>query len=170
MSYVIAFSGSHGTGKTVSAAQKFIDLKINHPDKSIKLLHDLEAQSPYPINQDSSQYSQEWLFANHINKELEALSRFDIVVTDRTIVDVIGYTYALGFHSLAADMLCMAGSHMYVYREIYFKHISFNSYCYDDGIRAVDDPAFRREVEDSMLIQYEHLISAVNFHGEIFYN
>ena len=169
MGYIISYSGTHGTGKTTSAAQTFKDMKILHPGKSVCLMHDLEAECPYPINKNGSQATQEWLFVNQIRQELSKLARFDIVVTDRTIVDIIGYTYALGYESLAFAMLQYAGSHMYVYKKIYFKHIAFNQFCYADGIRDATDDVFRRQVEEFIRIQYDQLIAAEYFAGELRY-
>jgi hypothetical protein len=169
MGYIISYSGTHGTGKTTSAATRFRELKIQYPQKAIRVMHDLEADSPYPINKGGDQYTQEWLFANQIRQELDNLSRFDILVTDRTIVDIIGYTYALGYHSLASSMLLYAGSHMYVYRTIYFKQMANNRFCFNDGIREAKDMAFRRQVEEFIRIQYDQLIAAEYFAGELRY-
>ena len=168
MGYIISFSGSQGTGKSTSALRKNIDLNMCYPEKTIHLLQNLELKCPYEINQGASEYAQQWLFSNQMNQEMDNLAYFDIVVTDRTVVDVIAYTYALGFQSLAADMLACAQSHMYVYKKIYFKKIANNNFNFDNGIRDTD-LKFRSDVEESMLIQYEHLLTGIHFHGEIYY-
>jgi acyl-CoA thioesterase FadM len=84
---------------------------------------------------------------------MEAIHRFDITVTDRTIIDVIAYTRAMGFHSLAEGMLKYAEHHCQYYSSIHFKQIRFNQHCHPDGIRDTD-LEFRQEVENTMLEIY----------------
>ena len=93
----IAFSGTHGTGKSTTAALEYHNQKIIHHGKSVILLCDLEALCPFPINRETTEQAQSWLFANQIQSEIQASSRFDVVVTDRTIIDIIAYTYVAGF-------------------------------------------------------------------------
>lgn len=167
--YIVAMSGTHGTGKTTAAAQKFVDLKRNNPDKSVRLMHDLEADCPYPINQEGNPDTQAWLFANRIHKEMDNLSRFDLLVTDRTVVDIIAYTYVLGFQMLANSMMEYAGSHMHLYKQIYFRQSAHNCFWYDDGIRDAEDQQFRHEVEQHMLDFYQLLKYGDHIPGDIYY-
>jgi predicted ATPase len=157
-----SFSGAHGTGKTTAAYQCAQQEKLYNPGKSVHVLADLEVFSPTPINQTGSEQTQEWIFANQIKAEMECMHRFDITVTDRTIVDVIAYTRALGFHGLADGMLKYAEHHCQYYSSIHFKQIQYNQHCHHDGIRDID-LGFRQEVETTMLEIY----SLLERHGMI---
>lgn len=166
---MIAYSGSHGTGKSDSAYRLVRELKRNYPTKAVIVLADLEAFCPYPINQGTSEEAQAWLFANQIRREMEALNSFDVVVTDRTLVDIVAYTFAAGFQSLATGQLAYAEQHVSFYSEINFKKICFNPYCHNDGIRDADDMEFRQRVEDIMLSFHEQLLDPSVFPGVVHY-
>jgi len=167
MSELIAFSGSHGTGKTTAAYNLALSYKYNYPDKSVHALVDQEAFCPYPINKEATLESQLWIFTNKINQELSLLRRFDIVVTDRTIVDVIAYTSYLGFDSMAMTMFEVAKNYILKYHQIAFKGINNNAFCYSDGIRDAHDVAFRQEVEDIMVGYYTELIETSCMPSEV---
>jgi hypothetical protein len=151
-----SFSGAHGTGKTTAALETAQKEKLYNPGLSVHVLTDMEVFCPYPINQDGCEETQAWIFSNQIKSELEALRRFDIVVTDRSIVDVIGYTRALGFWDMADGMLKYAEHHLQYYSSIHFKQIQFNKYHHHDGIRDMD-LAWQQEVQDTMLEIYDLL-------------
>ena len=139
-----------------------------HPDKSVCLLCDMEALCPFPINQESSEQAQSWMFSNQIQKELQAAERFDILVTDRTLVDIIAYTYVAGFESLAAGMLGYAEQYVKVYDEIYVKQLKFNSLLHEDGIRD-PDPDFRASVESVLKDLYAQLQDASAITGSLYF-
>ncbi len=166
MSKLIAFSGTHGTGKTTSAYNLALQLKYNNPDKSIHALVDQEAMCPYPINQKATPETQLWLFTNKIADELALLNRFDIVVTDRTIVDVIAYSACLGYNSLVTSMLEVAKVYLSKYSKITLKRTEYNSFCYSDGIRETIDKRFRIQVEEYLFEYYEELIEGAYIPGE----
>ncbi len=171
MARIISFSGTHGTGKTTSALKYAVDLKYykHNRNKSVHALCDLEAACPYPINKQATEETQLWLFSNHIKQEMDALQNFDVVVTDRTIIDVIAYTYVAGFQELAQGMLSFAEHHMQYYRPIHFKKIENNQHCYDDGIRDAEDLEYRQNVESTMLNLYLKLDDADMLPGGICY-
>lgn len=160
MKKVISYTGSHGTGKSTAAAQTYNKLKICHPTKSIRLLCDLEADCPFPINTETTEDAQLWMFSNQLQTELVALSRFDILVTDRTIVDIIAYTYCAGFQGLACAMLGIAEQYVGHYTEINFKKIEDNPYCFPDGIRDAENMAFRGGLESILIETYRQLDNA----------
>lgn len=169
MGKLISFSGAHGTGKTTSATKKKLELKMRHPDASVISLCDLEAFCPIPINKGGTEQAQMWLFGNQIRHEMDALSRFDYVITDRTIVDIAAYTCVLGFHGLAKAMMAYAEQHIPFYSVIYFKNIAHNRFCYPDGIRDAEDKQFRQDVELIMLGFMANLTQADIYPGRIYY-
>lgn len=169
MGKIIAFSGTHGTGKTKSAADKFSELKVRHRTCSVDLVCNVAGRSPYPVNQAATEAGQLWMFAKRIELELTAIDRFDIVVTDRTLVDIIAYTVVAGFQETAQGMLAIAGRHMHQYKEIHVKQLDRNSFCYADGIRASGTPEYRKEIEHTIMDTYKHLADTDVYPGNIYY-
>lgn len=169
MKRVISYTGSHGTGKSTAASQTYHGLKMLQPTASVRLFCDLEADCPFPINTNTTEEAQLWIFSNKIQAELFALSKFDILVTDRTIVDAIAYTYCAGFQDLACAMLGLAEQHVGHYTEINFKQIEQNPFCFPDGIRDAEAADFRLEVEKILKEMYIQLKSAGFITGSIYY-
>lgn len=166
---IIAYSGTHGTGKTTSALQRAAELKIYYPRKSFHTLCDLEAFCPYPINKHSLEKTQSWLFANHLQQMLTATNRFDIIVMDRTLADIVAYTYVAGFTGQADSMKQFLLYHINYYSEIHIKTISDNAFCYDDGIREAENNEFRQQVETALFDIYSSIEKAAVFSGAIYY-
>lgn len=166
---IVAYTGSHGTGKSTAAAQTYHELKLSHPTSSIRLLCDLEADCPFPINHETTEDAQLWMFTNQIQAELVALERFDVLVTDRTVVDIIAYTYCAGFQELACAMIGIAEQHVGHYTEINFKKVNDNPYCFPDGIRDTSNAAFRSEVENLLIETYRQLELSGFITGAIHY-
>jgi len=166
---MIGMSGAMGTGKTTAMGIYFQNYKMNYPKKSVQPLCNLEGFCPYHINKETTEKSQLWIFGNQIKQEMAALQRFDIVITDCTIIDIIAYTHVAGFTGLAQGMMALAEQHIQYYSEIYFKKIAYNQHCYPDGIREATDPHFRQDVEDSMLEFWHALEKSGIFPGLIHY-
>lgn len=152
-----AYSGTHGVGKSTAAMENGPLLKFACPGKSVHILADQEALCPFAINKETTPEAQLWIFSNQIRQELILSSRFDILVLDRTIVDVIAYTQAAGFDSLAAGMMAVAENYVGVYNSILVKRIKNNPFCFNDGIREAADLEFRQRVEDILLALYARL-------------
>jgi len=162
----ISFSGTHGTGKSTSAACEYRNQKILHPGKSVYMLCDLEALCPFPINMGTTEQAQSWIFAQQIQHEIQATAKFDIVITDRTIVDTIAYTYVAGFETLASGMLGYAEQYVEAYDSITVKQMEYNSYCHHDGIRNTDH-GFRTAVESVLKDLYKQLKDAGAIHANL---
>ncbi|MBU0969354.1 MAG: hypothetical protein KKC20_01845 [Proteobacteria bacterium] len=167
---IIAYTGSHGVGKTDAALRAAADLKRANTGKSVKAFCDIEGGCPYFINRDTTRKAQMWLFTDRIRLELEVLARFDLLVTDRTVVDVAAYTYVAGFEDLATDMLALAGHHLAIYKEIRFKSILNNSFCFDDGIRDAVDQDFREKVEKVLVDMYAQLRGCGQMPGDFIHD
>ena len=150
---IIAFTGTHGVGKTTAAYQGAARVKVQFPEKTVGLLTDIEARCPYPINRGCNEKALEWIFFNKMAAELDLAAQFDLIVTDRTLFDVIAYTYYSGFKALADDMTAVSGRHMGLYQSIRFLRAASFSYNYEDGIRDTD-PDFRQAVEDILFTLY----------------
>ena len=153
----ISFTGTHGTGKTTSVLKTAYDYKLKYPNKNIDILTENAKHSPLPINKKATEESQLWIFTNQIQKEIAVLSKSDVLITDRTIVDSIAYTKRRGFDKLAEKKLELAKYYISTYNTIYLKLIKNNDYCFQDSLRVHDDSTFRQEIEDILIEYYKQL-------------
>lgn len=124
MGNIIAFSGTHGTGKTTSVYKKAEWLKMNNQNKEVGTILEVARRCPFKIlsknNDKSSKEAQLWIFAQQISTELMISKIYDIVVSGRSIIDTIAYTRVLGYKHLANTMLGIAWEHIHIYKEIYY--------------------------------------------------
>jgi hypothetical protein len=162
---IIAYSGTHGTGKTTAVYHRIVELKKEHPELLIGPHVENLGFCLFPINQESTRQTQNWVFSNHIQSELNLLLRYDIVVSDRSAVDVIAYTYAHGFTEQADGMLHHVQSHMAEYTEIIIMSCRKHNHHHADGRRDAD-PAFRVKVEEILLNLYERLGYTLDYDEE----
>ena len=148
MGKIIAFSGSHGTGKTTAAHALMAQLKVSEPGIDIGFLGEVARRCPYPINLDGCVRGQLWIFCEQIKQELELMRQHDLVVADRCLLDSIAYTYHHGF-DMAEAMKDLYWS--YLEKEEPYQEIRFLNpkpgYLQADGLREVD-PSFQTEVHE----------------------
>lgn len=156
MSTIIAYSGTHDTGKTTAVYDRISALKKEYPGRLIGPHVENLIFCPYPINRESTRESQMWVFTNHIQSELNLLTRYDVVVSDRSAVDAIAYTAVLGFKPLADQMFRLVKSHLPQYSEIILMLSNGNHVAHDDQFRDLD-PDFRSRVEYVLIEMYEDL-------------
>ncbi len=121
--------------QTTAVFNKAAKLKLDFPDKRVGVHVENLPFCPYPINENTTEESQLWIFTHHIQAELFLLTHYDILVSDRTIVDCIAYTQEAGFKDLATHMIMMSLHHMKRYSEISFRFIKNNSYLHEEGFR-----------------------------------
>jgi len=150
---IIAYSGTHGTGKTTSVYKKAEELKMNNQNKEVGTILEIARRCPFKIlsknNDKPSKEAQLWIFSQQVSTELMMSKIYDIVVSDRSIIDTIAYTIAFGYKNLADAMLGIAWEYIHVYKEIHFKSIKKNNYLSDDGIRHLDQD-LRLQIEEEM--------------------
>ena len=152
---IIAFSGTHGTGKTTAAYAMAKKLQVQ--GHTVGLVQEQARYCPYPVNREMTEKSQMWIFTAHLQAELNALKRYPVVVCDRTIIDPIAYCDVAGFHALAGAMFNLALHHYKNYHTIVLKSAANNDHWYPDGFREAKDSAFRRDVDAALLARYEVL-------------
>lgn len=156
---LIAFSGTHGTGKSTAVFEKAHRLKMDYPNKTINTITENAKHSPYKINKETSLKSQLWIYTDGIQKELYMNANYDIVVCDRAAcVDAISYTYCAGLTDLAESMYQLSKHHIGLYDHIYLKTISNNDYLFHDNNRDANDKIFRQNVEDNLRDLYIRFI------------
>lgn len=134
----IGISGTHGTGKTTLLYKLAHDLKIRHPHKSVRVISEVARSCPLQTFQGQSKAGEEsqiWIFAAQIKAELEARQAHDIVLSDRTVYDVIAYTMEVN-EDLALEMFGV-GQRMH-YDQVYFVRPAGEGWVTDDGGRSLD--------------------------------
>lgn len=154
----IAFSGSHGTGKSTSVFELAHKMKLEYPGKTVGVFMDNARNSPFGFNKNKPKEAQIWVFSNQLVNELTLSTKYDILITDRTIFDPIAYTIYFGQRALADKLLQLGLYHMNSYDEIIFKTIANNDYLIAEGTdRDVEDKQYRMDVEHELLNIYEYL-------------
>jgi hypothetical protein len=148
---IIAFSSTHGTGK--SSSSYTIASKMKVVGYNVVVLDELARRSPFPINQGAGPKTQAWLMAKQITEELELSDRYDLVITDRGVFDAYCYSMVLG-HTELTDYALPLIQHV----KTYYKHLyvlDHNSFSYHiaDGVRDMD-PRFRENVQLKILEVY----------------
>jgi hypothetical protein len=157
---IIAYTGSHGTGKSSSAIALTDEIRNSRPRAKVGIIIDIEKSCPFGFLDNSTKIiteeSQRWIFLSHMQKELDLAAKREIVVSDRTSLDAVAYTWVGGFRDLAFHMLGMVGGHMKIYQEVRFKRIAFNNHLVDDGTMSTDRNV-QLEVERVLLDMYRRL-------------
>lgn len=148
MGKIIAFSGSHGTGKTTAAHALMAELKVSQPGADIGFLDEVARRCPWPINLHGCQEGQLWIFGAQVQQELFLMRRHDLVVADRCLLDCIAYTYHHGFDVADAmkDLYWAYLEKFSPYLEIRFLNPQ-PGYLQADGLREVN-PEFQMEVHE----------------------
>jgi hypothetical protein len=152
----IGYTGAHSTRKTTSVYSRAAEEKLENPRKRVTIISETASDCPLPINEEATPESQLWIFSKQIELELQALHKYDIVVSDRTCVDSIAYSVVAGFSELAKAMFEIAKLQVPRYDHIVFKTISRNLEIYDNGFRSVDK-GFRDKVEVALFNIYKQL-------------
>lgn len=162
---IIALSGAHGTGKTTAVFELAAELKKSQLSE-VCIIPEIARICPYPIfSKDtiSSKEAQIWMFSAQMQAEMDASRRYDIVISDRTIVDVIAYAAAAGMYDLAFAMKAMAKNYAKsAYKEVFFRSIVDYDFQVDDGSREMGH-ALRKEVELALLSLYSELGIQLNY-------
>ena len=162
----IAFTGTHGVGKTTAVFYYIASLKCKYQNKRIINLNENAAHSPLPINKTTTVESQQWIFCDQLAKEIALTSKYDLLVCDRTICDSIAYSRATGIATNRQDLLDFADyqyefakTFIKSYDYIVFKQIDTNNYWYKDGVRDVNDLSYRELVQIELKKVYDNMIA-----------
>jgi predicted ATPase len=153
----IAFSGTHGTGKTTRTLLKAVELKKEYPHKIIRTLYEVAADCPFGINKDADDVSQTWIFSNQIKYEIEQLANADILICDRSIADCLAYTRYFNFKHLSDSLTPLVEYWLGTYEQIYLLQPDLNNYCFNDGIREFGNDAYRKDIHEILQSIYYEL-------------
>jgi deoxyadenosine/deoxycytidine kinase len=154
MKKIVAISGTHGTGKSCLAYTLCAYLK--KIGKNVVVLDELAREAPFPISQDADDRTQIWIACSQIAKELELMERYELVITDRSVIDPYCYGNTLA-ESNNTDGWIYSNLYEYLVEHIkkYYQRlyvldpISFN-FNIEDGVRDTDEN-FRDRVHDNIM-------------------
>lgn len=129
----IAIIGSHGCGKTALAFSLCTELqKRGH---RVELVVEMARHSPFPINEATSQDGQIWILHRHIVAELEASTRADTVVCDRSVLD--NYAYFRHKFGPRPYLDSLVGEWIKTY-DLLVKVPIVEEWLINDGVRSID--------------------------------
>lgn len=150
MKNIVAFSGTHGTGKSTQAYSLASKLKLH--GYNVALVDELARECPLPINKEAVDLTQYWIVASQIKREIELMSRYDYVIVDRSIFDTLAYGVTLKNISMDNSQLIPQYIRTYYKSIIVLDPYGFD-YQIEDGVRDMD-PSFRLAVHYNMLDLY----------------
>ena len=153
----IAYTGTHGTGKTTKALEMTRQNKIENPNSNVSFITEIARKCPFKINKNTTEQSQFWILTAQIKAELEREKDNDIIICDRTILDTLAYAKYSGLDEFINNIMPTVKYHMKTYDKIYFLTIENNNYFVADGIRDMDNE-FRNKIEYILNFMYEDLL------------
>jgi hypothetical protein len=137
----IGLIGSHGVGKTTLCFD--VAARLKRLDLGVELVKEVARGCPLPINRETTAEAQAWILHSQIAEEIVAAARYDIVVSDRTVLDNYAYmVHKIGHHP-AYDALVRTWMSTYdaLFRVPIVDAPSF------DGIRDTSS-TFQREIDE----------------------
>lgn len=151
----IAFTGSHGTGKTTSVFNLAHSMKIDHPNKRVGIFHENAAKAPKGLfNKAGTDLSQLWIFTNQMQSEIALGYEYDILICDRTVMDSIAYSTYMKFTDISEKCFSLAKDFINTYDLIYFKTIQNNDFWVDSKHRDTTDGEYRKSIEEILMNLY----------------
>ena len=154
----IGIMGTHGTGKSGLALKMAAQLKADHPGEQVGIVSEVARDCPHPVNRDTTEIAQRWIWHMQFIREIEAQGKHEIVVCDRTVLDSLAYSQVAGLNRWVNANLWDAVQWMETYDVIWFLRPGdegpalwrdtggFRTRPYDDGFRDTN-PGFQKEVD-----------------------
>lgn len=85
----LAFIGAHGVGKTTLCFD--LASRLKRLDLGVDIVKEVARSCPLPINRDTTVEAQAWILHTQIAQEIAAVSRDQMVICDRSVVDNYAY-------------------------------------------------------------------------------
>ncbi|MEW6505525.1 MAG: ATP-binding protein [Chloroflexota bacterium] len=161
----VVISGAHGTGKTTAAYILAGKIKMLAA-VDVRVRTELARECPFTICQNrggverrAEADAQWWIFAKQVLRDLDTTRRADrqVIIYDRGLIDVIGYSAALGYHEIAYAMMQIAKT---INLKRFYDYVIFKPIAefplIDDGCRSLDQE-FRQEVEHAILSAWDEV-------------
>lgn len=150
----IGIIGTESTGKTTLCLNLQKNFKLSNIFKGLKIeiLEEVCRKSPGNLNKGGTLENEQWIYYKQYVSELEkSLSGVDILMCDRTVLDPLVYSQALGFYDFVIDNIESAVKWLRTYDILFFKRPLSGVSMVDDGVRS-NDHKFRKEID--MLFKY----------------
>lgn len=136
----IAFIGSHGVGKTTLCYGLAARLKAR--DVSLDVVGEIARRCPLPINRGTTRDAQAWILHTQIAEELLAAARYELVISDRSVLDNFVYLLLATGHPNILEPLVDLWTRTYDL----LVHVPILDQPNPDGFRSTD-PSFQLEIE-----------------------
>lgn len=136
----IAFIGSHGVGKTTLCYG--LAARLKRRDVSLDVVGEIARRCPLPINRGTTREAQSWILHTQIAEELLAAASYELVISDRSVLDNFVYLLLATGHPNALEPLVDMWTGTYDL----LVHVPVLDQPNPDGIRSTD-PSFQLEVE-----------------------
>jgi len=136
----VALIGTHGVGKTTLCYE--LAARLKRLDVNLEMVREVARRCPLPINTETSMAAQEWILHTQMAGEIEAESRHELALCDRSVLDNYCYlVHASGTSPMWEGFLnhWMETYDMLIYVPIW-RRPAF------DGVRAVD-PSFQERID-----------------------
>lgn len=157
--FKIAFIGSHGVGKTTLCYGLAARLKAR--DVTLDVVGEVARRCPLPINRDTTPDAQAWILHTQIAEEVLAAARYDVVISDRSVLDNYVYYQLAAPPDPALQILVDAWTASYAL----LVHVPIQDRPSPDGLRSTD-PAFQRAVEARLARELERrALPVLSLHG-----
>ena len=85
----LAFIGAHGVGKTTLCFD--LASRLKRLDLAVDIVKEVARSCPLPINRDTTIEAQAWILHTQITQEIAAVSRDQMVICDRSVLDNYAY-------------------------------------------------------------------------------
>jgi thymidylate kinase len=152
MNNIIAFSGTHGTGKSSCAYS--LASRMKRKGFSVVVCDELARECPLPINQAAGDLTQYWIIAAQMKREITLMDRYDFVISDRTVFDALAYGVSLN----VVPPVWAEALKYYIYstcRDIFLLDPEGFDYHISDGVRDMDID-FRMNVHHRLKALYDN--------------
>lgn len=140
--------GAHGIGKTTLAFH--IATKKKLEGDSVKFIGETARDCPFGVNEKMTDETVLWIYHRQMQRELEAESKYDTVICDRSVIDSFIYGISKGIHpwdNSRMDACYQAAKEwMRSYDAIVYVKRSLHD-IFDDGVRDTDKE-WQRRVEE----------------------
>jgi nicotinamide riboside kinase len=141
-----ALIGTHGIRKSTHCHGLIHYLKQRKINA--ELLGEVARNSPFPINEETTESSQRWILYNQLSKELEyELHNQDILICDRASLD--NYSYFVEAFGKKDDLDILVKNHMNSYDAIIRIPLN-NGKIDDDGVRSTSLD-FQRRIDNRVV-------------------
>lgn len=147
---IVAFSGTHGTGKSTQAYSMAGRLKAD--GINVVVIDELARECPLPINQSADELTQYWIISAHMKREIKMMSKYNYIISDRSLLDSVAYAEVLNLLD-SSTMEFLANYVKKYYLKIFLLDPTSFNYHVNDGIRDMD-VLFRQSVHDTLVKIY----------------